>query len=38
MKALILMSFDLKKEIVIEMDTLDYALGAILNQKGELRK
>ncbi len=34
-QALILLTFNVKKEIVIEIDSLDYALGAVLSQKGE---
>ncbi len=34
-QALILLTFDVEKEIVVETDSLDYALGVVLSQKGE---
>jgi hypothetical protein len=34
-RAPILLTFDPEKEIVIETDSLDYALRAVLSQKGK---
>jgi len=34
-QAPVLLTFDAEKEIVVETDSSDYALGAVLSQKGE---